>query len=217
MKTKTIIFDLDGTLVDSIKDIGNAMNTVLRDMNFREHSYDEYYYFAGAGIKNLVIACLPEEGRTSKNIEYAYTQMMTIYKDNLLVETSLYPGISEMLDKLTEHNIILNVFSNKAHELALLVADKLLNKWDFNIVLGTGETPNKPNPQGANMILEKLNLQAREALFVGDTDVDMNTAKNANIRGIGVLWGFREQDELDSAGAHACISTPIDLVNYLIK
>lgn len=215
MKTKAIIFDLDGTLVDSIKDISSAMNTVLRDMKLPEHDKDKYYYFAGLGIKNLVIESLPEDYRDTENIEHAYLEMMKIYSANLVVDSTLYDGISELLDELSKLDIILTVFSNKAHELTQEVAKKLLNKWDFNIILGTGPTPNKPNPEGVKTILDSLKLETEEAIFVGDTNIDMKTAQNSKLKAIGVLWGFRDKEELVSAGAYACITNPLDLLNHI--
>jgi len=215
MKFKGIIFDLDGTLVNSLEDIANAMNSVLIDLDYPTHSYEEYQYFIGSGLRNLVSKSLPEHHNNETQIERCYQLMVEVYSDNCTNQTNPYNGIIELLDYLIAHNIKLSVFSNKSDELTKKIVAALFPGY-FNPVVGLSiESLKKPNPFEAMKISKTLGLQPEEMIFVGDSGIDMQTATNANMFAVGVLWGFRPEEELIANGANQILKHPSDLIQIL--
>ena len=215
MKYKGVIFDLDGTLVNSLEDIANAMNTVLQSLDYPTHSYEVYQYFVGSGLRNLVSKSLPENHNNETQIEHCFELMIEFYRENCTNQTYFYEGIIELLDYLKTHDIKLSVFSNKADELTKkIVAELLPNYFDAVVGLST-ELLKKPNPFEALEISKKLGLKPEEMLFVGDSGIDMQTATNANMRAVGVLWGYRPEEELIANGAKHIINHPSDLIAIL--
>ncbi|MCZ4695562.1 HAD family hydrolase [Ancylomarina euxinus] len=216
MNIKGIVFDLDGTLADSIEDIAESMNQVLEEQNLAIHSIDTYKTFVGNGIRKLVKRSLPEELRTDELFTKNLNRMLEVYGANCINKTKLYPGVADLLDQLQEKEIKISVFSNKANDLTHKVVKVLLAKWDVSFVIGAGgDVARKPNPQGALMAAEKMKISPNKLMFVGDSGVDMETAKNAGMFGVGVLWGFRGSDELKANGAKAIISEASELLNHL--
>ncbi len=216
MKYKAVIFDLDGTLVDSLKDIANAMNKTLKQNSYPTHNLDKYNYLVGKGLRNLTINALPEEARSEENIEKCYNSMFADYSENCTVETSAYPGIEDLLDELTKLELKLGVLSNKAEVLTKKVVATKFPSIDFKEVRGlTTEELKKPNPQVVTEMCENFGVSITETLFVGDTNVDMQTAVNANITPVGVLWGFRTMEELEGAGAKFIVEKPMELVDIV--
>jgi phosphoglycolate phosphatase len=215
MKLKGVIFDLDGTLVNSLKDIADAMNSVLQDLNYPTHSYDAYQYFIGSGLRNLVSKSLPETHNDEKSIESCYLLMIEEYRDTCTRKTTSYEGIIELLDHLLLHNIKLSVFSNKSDELTKKIAGALFpNYFDFVVGLTT-ESLKKPNPSEALAISKNMGLKPEEIIFVGDSGIDMQTATNANMFAVGVSWGYRPKEELIANGAKQVINHPSDLIQIL--
>ena len=213
MKFKGVIFDLDGTLVDSLEDIADSMNKVLIRYGYGTHNLQAYKYFVGNGIRNLVREALPESSRRDELISECFELMMEEYSDHCTDKTKPYPGVSELLDELTENNIRLSVFSNKVDELTKKVVTTLLPNWKFEVVIGaSSDIPRKPNPEGAFLISEKLLLPPSDLIYLGDTDVDMKTATSAKIYAVGATWGYRTAEELLSSGAKSLISHPSDLI-----
>ncbi|WP_372641462.1 HAD family hydrolase [Ancylomarina sp.] len=216
MNIKGIVFDLDGTLADSIEDIAESMNQVLEEQNIATHSIDTYKTFVGNGIRKLVERSLPEELRTDEFFAKNLNRMLEVYGANCINKTKLYPDVANLMDQLQEKGIKIAVFSNKANDLTQKVVKVLLAKWDVEFAIGAGgDVARKPNPQGALMAAEKMGIPASELMFVGDSGVDMETAKNAGMFGVGVLWGFRGADELKANGAKAIISKASELLNHL--
>jgi haloacid dehalogenase superfamily, subfamily IA, variant 1 with third motif having Dx(3-4)D or Dx(3-4)E len=215
-KYKAVIFDLDGTLINSLQDIGDSMNRVLAAQGFPTHDYDAYRYFVGRGLRTLVGRALPEGQRTEEVVDVVYTALMKDYAIRCLDKTRLYEGIPEMLDSLTAQDLKLAILSNKSHNFTLKITDELVSNWPFKVILGTNEeTPRKPDPTGAFHIIRKLGITPEEVLYVGDTSTDMKTAVAAGFFPVGVTWGFRTKEELLENGALAIIDKPQDLLNLL--
>lgn len=216
MKYKAIIFDLDGTLMDTIEDLKDSMNSVLESHGFPTHDTETFKYFVGNGMRNLVIRSLPPEERNQAMIDSCFSQMREEYSKRWANKTKLYEGISELLDILKANNIKIAVLSNKVHEFTILMVNKFLAKWSFDVVLGERATvPRKPDPAGALEISSILGIPPEEFLYLGDSGTDMETANAANMYAIGVLWGFRKSDELLAAGAKNLIQRPLDLLDFL--
>lgn len=210
-----IIFDLDGTLVNSIEDLASSMNNVLETRNYPTHSLADYKIFVGRGILSLVRTALPETAKDEETVKSCYKQMVEIYRNNCIVKTAPYDGIIELLNELKSRKIKLSVFSNKADELTKKIVETLMPGY-FEFVVGlTDEALKKPNPTVALQISEKMRIDPENILYIGDTGVDMQTAINANMYPIGVLWGFRTKDELVTNCAKTLLEHPMDLIKIL--
>ena len=215
MKFKGVIFDLDGTLVNSLEDIADAMNKVLQDLDFPTHGYDDYQYFIGSGLRNLVGKSLPETHNDEDQIERCYHLMIEVYRDNCTNQTKPYNGIVELLDELKSRNIKLSVFSNKADALTKEITEFLFPGYFSPIVGLSVESLKKPNPFEAVEISKSLGLKPEEMIIVGDSGIDMQTATNANMYAVGVIWGYRPKEELIENGAKHILSHPLDLISIL--
>ncbi|MEZ0181101.1 HAD family hydrolase [Flavobacterium oncorhynchi] len=215
MKFKGIIFDLDGTLVDSLHDISDAMNTVLESLNYPTHTYDTYQYFIGSGLRNLVSKALPSTNNSDEQIEICFESMINEYREICTLKTKPYEGIVELLENLTSQNIKMAVFSNKADELTKKIASEIFPNY-FDTAVGLSiEELKKPNPFEAVEISKNWNLKPEEILFVGDSDIDMQTAVNAKMFPVGVSWGYRTEDELKTSGAKLVINNASELIEIL--
>jgi len=216
MKYKAVIFDLDGTLVDSIEDLKDSMNIVLESHGFPTHDTETFKYFIGNGMRNLVTRSLPPEERSQSLIDSCLSQMQEEYSKRWAIKSRPYDGIPELLDILKANNIKIAVLSNKLHEFTTVMVDRFFSKWNFDIVFGERATvPKKPDPTGALEISSILGIPPEEILYLGDSGTDMETANAANMYAVGVLWGFRKSDELLAAGAKILIHQPLDLLNFL--
>jgi phosphoglycolate phosphatase len=215
MKFKGIIFDLDGTLVNSLEDISDAMNTVLTGLNYPTHTYDAYQYFIGSGLRNTVSMALPALNKTEDQIEACFQSMVKGYSETCTVKTKPYEGIPELLKQLSSANIKIAVFSNKADKLTKKIIAEIFPDY-FNTAVGLStEALKKPNPFEAIEISKKWNLSPEEIIFIGDSDIDMQTAVNANMFPVGVSWGYRTEEELKNSGAKVVINTPLELLSIL--
>ncbi|OXB02880.1 HAD family hydrolase [Flavobacterium oncorhynchi] len=215
MKFKGIIFDLDGTLVDSLHDISDAMNTVLESLNYPTHTYDTYQYFIGSGLRNLVSKALPSTNNSDEQIEICFESMINEYREICTLKTKPYEGIVELLENLTSQNIKMAVFSNKADELTKKIASEIFPNY-FDTAVGLSiEELKKPNPFEAVEISKNWNLKPEEILFVGDSDIDMQTAVNAKMFPVGVSWGYRTEEELKTSGAKLVINNASELIAIL--
>ncbi|HNX25279.1 MAG TPA: HAD family hydrolase [Spirochaetota bacterium] len=210
---KAVVFDLDGTLLDTIDDLGDSMNSVLESMGFPVHTIPEYKYFIGKGLRNLVTQVLPPDSRDEKTIDMCLDKMFQEYGGRWGDKTLPYPGISALLDVLTERKIKLAILSNKAHHITMLIFEKYLSKWPFEAVFGERPgIPRKPDPSVAFEIIDMLDIPANEIIYLGDTGGDMETAIKAGMYPVGALWGFRNADELMEHGAKLMIQTPVELL-----
>jgi phosphoglycolate phosphatase len=216
MNYKAVIFDLDGTLLDSLEDLADSMNAVLESAGFPVHDVESYKYFVGDGMEKLVFRTLPEKHRDAGTIAKYTEKMKEEYSRRWNVKTKPYKGIAELLDMLTDKAIHMAVLSNKPDNFTKLIIKELLPKWNFRAVYGQRKSiPRKPDPSGALEIAGILGLQPREILYLGDTGTDMKTASNAGMYAVGALWGFREKEELIANGARAVINKPLDLLNLI--
>jgi len=212
-KFKAVIFDLDGTLLNTIDDLGNSMNSVLKSMNLPLHTIPEYKFFLGKGMRNLVTNVLPPEYRDEKTIDLCFDKMFNEYGNRWGDKTLPYPGIPELLDELTKKKIKMAILSNKIHHITLLVTEKFLGRWKFEAIFGERQgIPRKPDPASAFEIAEILHIPADEIIYLGDSGSDMETADNAGMYPVGALWGFRNADELLEHGAKVIIKTPAELL-----
>ena len=215
MKFKGIIFDLDGTLVNSLEDIADAMNKALQSLDYPTHSYDDYQYFIGSGLRNLVSKALPETNNDENQIEKSLNSMIDVYRDNCTNQTKAYQGIVELLNELKSRKLKLGVFSNKADALTKEITKALFPDVFDPIVGLSTESLKKPNPFEALEISKSWGLQPEEMIFVGDSGIDMQTATNANMHAVGVSWGYRPEKELMENGAQHILNHPLDLIPIL--
>ncbi|WP_125723191.1 HAD family hydrolase [Flavobacterium ustbae] len=215
MKFKGIIFDLDGTLVNSLHDISDAMNIVLTGLNHPTHTYETYQYFIGSGLRNLVSKALPVTHNNDEQIEICFDCMISEYRKICTLKTKPYDGILDLLKNPALGNIKMAVFSNKADELTKKIVSEIFpEQFDAAVGLSTEELK-KPNPFEALEISKKWNLSPEEILFVGDSDIDMLTATNANMFPVGVTWGYRTEEELKNSGAKKVIHNAKELLNLI--
>lgn len=215
MYFKAVIFDLDGTLLDTLEDIGYSMNRVLSDHGFPTYEIDRYRYFVGDGVSMLVKRTLPpdaDKGITDQCVREFHEE----YDRNNNKRTKLYDGMAEALDGLSERGMRLAVLSNKTHDAAVKCVKAFLSGWEFEMVLGlqTG-IPRKPDPAGALRITEFFKMKPEKCLYVGDTGVDMRTALAAGMYPAGALWGFRTEDELHESGALALMRRPQEILHLI--
>lgn len=213
MNFKAVIFDLDGTLVNSIEDIAMSMNIVLTNNNFPTFDLETYKTFIGHGVRDLVSKAIPEGYKDTASVTQFFNEMMVVYREHCVQNTSIYPGILELLEELTLKNIPLAVLSNKVDELTKKVVSHLFPTCNFIEVLGmTTEPLKKPNPHKALFIAKTLEIATKDILFVGDSEADVETALNAGMQAVGVLWGFRNETQLREAGATAILKNPLELM-----
>ncbi len=213
---QAIIFDLDGTLLDSLEDLGDAVNSVLNDKGFPTHSMESYRYFIGDGARILVKRALPENQRNEETIDECLAAFQQSYHRHWNVKTKPYVGINAVLNELAARQIKMAIFSNKPHEFVLQFVNEWLSDWEFDAVLGQQDAfPRKPDPTGALQIARQLNIAPENFLYFGDSGTDMQTAVAANMFPVGVLWGFRPLEELETTGAKALIEKPSEILQFL--
>lgn len=215
MIERAVIFDLDGTLLDTLESLANCFNRVLTQNGFATHSVEAYRYFIGDGARVCMQRCLPSN-IDERVIDRLLAQQQSDYHDNWRRDVTIYDGISECLDRLTASNVPLAVLTNKDHPFAVKCVEAFFNTDCFAAIQGfEGVIPHKPDPRGAQTLLKRLNLSADQVVLVGDTSVDIETATNANLRSIGALWGFREEQELREAGATHIIAHPLEILDLI--
>lgn len=216
VKYKAVIFDLDGTLLDTIDDLANSMNSVLQRCGCPTHDVEKYKYFVGDGMMNLVKRALPAEMCNEVTVNRCLDDMRREYSLRWAEKSCTYKGIPELLDLLQEKGIKMSILSNKPDDFTKKVVEKILPNWKFEVVYGERPgVPKKPAPDGALEIARLINVEPADILYLGDTDTDMQTANAAGLYAVGVLWGFRKADELLQHGARILISKPEELLRVL--
>ncbi|MBF0100692.1 MAG: HAD family hydrolase [Desulfobacterales bacterium] len=218
-KYKAIIFDLDGTLIDTLSDLANAANRVLTSYGFMIHPRDAYRYFVGCGVHHLMTTVLPKDQQNNLElIQRCVDRFLIDYGNNWNVHTKPYTGITDILTELKSLGIKLCVFSNKPHELTQKNVSAFFPESFFEVVLGQrSEIPAKPDPAGVLYISKYLNIPITDILFIGDSSVDMKTAVAANMNSVGVLWGFRDEAELRESGAKFIIKHPQEIIELIYR
>lgn len=213
---KAIIFDLDGTLLNTLDDIANACNYALKECNLKTYEVNKYKKFVGDGKYKLIERIISKEDYT----EELFNKVLKLYDDyyeaHMVDLTKPYEGIVELLDKLKRLDIKVAVVSNKHHELTTEMVKKYFrNKVD----LVFGQRPNveaKPNPETVFEVMREFGVEKNECVYIGDSNVDMLTAKNAGLKSIGVSWGFRGRKELEEFGADLVVDSAEELRNELL-
>ncbi len=215
MKFDGAIFDLDGTLVNSLEDLADSMNGVLTAFHFPVHELDEYKTFVGNGMRNLVTVSLPEASRDARTIDGCYDLMVKTYRGNFLNKTKPYDGVPGLLGGLKRRGMKLGVLSNKGDDMTKTIVGSLFPGF-FDIVLGLrDESRKKPDPSGALEIAGHLGVPPEKMLYVGDSNVDMLTANNAGMFAAGASWGYRTREELLASGAGCVLEKPMDLLDII--
>ncbi|MDP4174927.1 MAG: HAD family hydrolase [Bacteroidota bacterium] len=218
MKFEGIIFDLDGTMANTLEDLSDSMNRVLAEKCFPTHSYELYKTIIGKGLRNLVTSSLPEINRTNETIDECYNLMMEDYSNNCLNKTHLYKGFAEVIEKLKQQGIKLAVLSNKIDDLTQRIVDHLADAKNFDVILGAQpDVPPKPDPKGALLIAKRMGIAPENILYIGDTGIDMLTANKAGMKAIGAAWGFRTKKELHDNGAMVILNLPVELLRITSK
>ena len=215
-KTRAIIFDLDGTLLDTLTDIGDSVNRMLTEYGFAEHTLDDYRRFIGNGIKKLVTRALPIAGRSEEMVEVCVQRAREIYWENWNRKTKPYDGILELLDALEKRRIPKAVLSNKPHDFTVRYVRAYFDQWEFATIMGQNDHfPAKPDPAAALEICRRLDIPPAAFLFVGDSAVDMKTALSAGMHAVGAAWGFRGPRELTENGCQSLAAHPLEILNLL--
>jgi phosphoglycolate phosphatase len=215
IKARGIIFDLDGTLVDSLKGIAGAANMVLRAAGFSEYPVDRYREFVGRGLHELIKQIIPGSAGNGVLLQRLTSRYRQYYRETWLSGTVLYPGIKNLLTILTESGMEMAVLSNKSQLFVEMIVEKMLGGVNFREVMGSQDSrPKKPDPKGAIRIAGSMKITPEQILMVGDTVIDMNTAERAGMVPIGVQWGFHTPDVLRKAGAAVIIKKPRQILKY---
>ena len=220
MNTKTIrvlIFDLDGTLLNTLEDIASSANKVLQTYGWKEHDVDSYKQFVGDGLNVLMQRIVPPE-TTDEEILKGVEEFTAIYEQRWNLMTKPYPHIVEMLNRLKREGMRMAILSNKPDSFTQKCVSHYFSAIGFDFVSGKKDMrPAKPDPTVTLEILEAFEVAPEQALFVGDSSVDIQTGLNAGMTTVGVDWGFRTREELVHAGAHVVVSTPKELSEYVIE
>lgn len=212
--SKLAIFDLDGTLINSIQDIANAVNYGLEKLNLPTHDTKSYYDFVGDGADTLCERALPENKAEKK--DELYKIFAEYYNAHYLDETVVYKQIYEVLDTLTKNNVKLAVASNKPHNFTVKIT-KHFFKDIFSEIVGHSDIINpKPDPQIVNTIIKNLNQDFSSVFMIGDSNIDINTAQNANINSIACTWGFQSLELLKKENPDYIINNPVEILDIII-
>lgn len=214
---KACIFDLDGTLTATLESLAYSVKATLREMGLPEITDDQCRQFVGNGAKYLIDQSIRAAGDTEgKRLDEAMEIYGRIFDANCTYHVTPYDGIIEMLHDLKEKGVRLAVLSNKPHRQTVKVVEEIFGKAMFDYAAGQQEgIRRKPDPDGVYYIMEKLGVQKKDCCYIGDSEVDVETGKNAGVTTISVTWGFRTKEELKASGADHMIDRPEELMNYI--
>ena len=211
-----VIFDLDGTLLDTVLDLADATNHALECCGWAKHPADAYYNFVGRGINNLFRAALPEQERTEDNVAKMRSFFIPYYNSHNTDRSHPYSGIPELLKTLTERAVAIAVASNKYQQATEKLIRHFFPDVPFAAILGQRDGfPMKPDPAIVKLICKQTCTQPKGVLYVGDSGIDMQTAANAGVESVGVTWGFRPESELTENGASHLVNSPDEILSYL--
>ena len=214
---KAVLFDLDGTLVNSIYDLADCVNFALKGAGLKERKLNEFYYFVGDGMPVMVKRALPDNDKSEETFNKVYSEFIKKYSVSFADKTVAYDGVKDLVKSLKECGIKTAVVTNKAQDMAEKVVKKCYGDL-FDIILGKNDfIPLKPDPKGAMYVMEKLNVEPFECIFIGDSANDVKTGVNAKAVSVGELWGYREREELIDAKADYIIEKPEELVSIIRK
>lgn len=216
VKFQAVLFDLDGTLLDTIDDLTDSMNAVLARRGRPQHSREDYKIFVGSGTRELVRLALPDACRDETTVTQCEEELKVHYEAHCMDRTRPFEGIDCLLDALTKRGLRMAILSNKPDAFVQRLVRALLPRWAFDVVQGElPGIPKKPDPAVPLMIARRLGVEPAQILYIGDSGIDMETAANAGMYPVGVLWGFRGERELRSHGARLLFSQPHELLSLL--
>jgi phosphoglycolate phosphatase len=215
VKYPAVIFDLDGTLLDTLDDIAFSMNAALAQFGAPAHLPQDYRRLVGQGLDTLAYLALPEEKRDETTVKQCVAAMRKVYAGRWACSTRPYAGIPEMLASLKRAEVRCAVCSNKAHDFTVTIVAHFFGDATFEMVIGGGKFAPKPDPASALHCAAIMGIAPRDFLYVGDSDVDMKTAVNAGMHPAGAAWGFRSKEELLANGAKAIVYKPQDILDLL--
>lgn len=215
---KNVIFDLDGTLLNTLEDLAAAANYVCACHGWPSHTVEEYKYFVGNGAPKLLERVVPPEVELTDELRRTaleeFTQRYNAHKED---KTTAYPGMQEAVRRLREAGLTLAVLSNKPHEAARPVVERYYPGLFHKVQGALPDVPVKPDPTLLHKLMAELGAAAADTLFVGDSNVDIRTAKNGGLTSCGVLWGFRTRQELEAEGAGFIVETAAQLVEVVLS
>ncbi len=210
---KGCIFDLDGTLANTLLDLAYTTNEILKMHDLPVHEISKYNLFVGNGVRKLMMRALGEDHIDL--LDVCLDEFYHLYDQHLLDNTIAYPGIDELINKLYHDGILLSVVTNKPHDNAVKLTEHLFPNKFISIYGNQDLYPVKPNPFSLNLALNDMQLKASECIFIGDSNVDVETAKNGYMKCIGVAWGFRGRKELAAAGADYVVDTASEIAEII--
>lgn len=217
MLKKIVVFDLDGTLIDSIYDLADCVNTALRKHNLPENTLSEYYTFVGNGIENLIRTSMKAQGGDDELYGKVRADFDEEYKTHCNDKTRAYEGIPELLSELSRKGIATAVLTNKADEFVSGILHKCFPEHRFEAHWGQRQgIERKPSPQGLLRLISELGFKKEDCVYIGDSEVDVKTAHNAGVDLVCVLWGFRSKEELVSSGADVMVSNADELLKAIL-
>jgi phosphoglycolate phosphatase len=212
---KAVIFDLDGTLLDTLPDIHFYVNQMLEEFGYNKRSEKEVMQFIGCGSKNLIKLSLPE-GLTEEEITIRHERYNKIYTESNSPRTKLFDGIKEVVKTLKERGYKIAILTNKPQETTDTVYERYMKDMGFDMVVGqSGKVKVKPDPTAAKEILKAFDVLPKNCYFVGDGETDVVTSINLESKGIAVLWGYRSKEQLSEAGAKVFANSPKDLLSLI--
>ena len=211
-----VIFDLDGTLVNSLEDIADACNRMLARHGYPTHGLRDYCYFVGNGAARLVERALPPQARTPELLASLLAEYNEDYRQNNAVKTCAYDGIPEVLEQVKRAGIGIAVLTNKPDDTAGPVMEQYYPGVFPLVRGGLPGVPLKPDPAPVRALMEQMGADRESTLFIGDSNVDIQTGKNSGIAACGVLWGFRTREELEQEGADYIAATPAELLAIIL-
>jgi phosphoglycolate phosphatase len=216
MGYKAIIFDLDGTLVNSLEDIADSLNKVLVRHKFPTHKYSEYLNFIGEGARMLVKRALPTDIQDDDFVQQILKEYNAEYQKWCTTKTRVYPGIFQLFDELNSRRVSINVLSNKPDEFTKMMCRHYFAQWKLDIIFGQRkDVPRKPDPSAVNEILSLLGMDSSSVLYVGDSGTDIETALNARLTAVAVTWGFRPKEFLEKYHPDYIIDEPSQILELL--
>lgn len=217
MSKKLAIFDLDGTLLNTIGDLAACCNHMLAQRGLEQHSYDDYCHFVGNGVTRLVERALPEHLRTAEYIAEARRDFVEYYYNHIDAHSVAYEGVTEILECLTAAGVTLAVASNKFHTGTCRLIERFFGQFHFETIYGNRDGfPLKPDPAILQLIMSQCDATPENTYMIGDSGIDIQTATAAGVHSIGVTWGFRPRAELEENNAEHIADTPGQICDIIL-
>ena len=215
MKLKAAIFDLDGTILNSLNDLHLTMNRVLKLSGYPEITLETVTHLIGYGAKEFMRLSLPEHARDKETLDKNLLTYLELYNNFGMDNTVIYDGMEKVFDKLIANNIKIGVLSNKPHIATIKTIEKFLPQYNFNVILGQKDIfPPKPDTTSSLYLAKELGENPSDIAFIGDAETDVKAANNGGFFPITVLWGYRSKQELEAAGGKNFVNKPEEILKY---